>query len=100
MSAPDGDDENSKYQMYLPNRLREQTRLTRTPQPSVDSPRISPSQPQGRRQGLSYSEGDLETEVRRRLYGREALPLPQRRRAFSTVVLIGGLAIAAACIAV
>jgi ABC-type branched-subunit amino acid transport system substrate-binding protein len=42
----------------------------------------------------------LETEVRRRLYEREALPLPQRRRAFSTVVLIGGLAIAAACIAV
>ena len=92
MSTPVGDDENSKHQMYGPNRLREQTRLTRAPQVRVDSPRISPSQPQGERQeeyGLSYTEGE-----------REAVPLPQRRRAFSTLMLLGGLGIAAACIAV
>jgi branched-chain amino acid transport system substrate-binding protein len=98
MSAPVGDDENSNHQMYAPKSLREHTRIPRAPQ-LRDSPRISPSQPQGDRQeeyGLSYSEGDLENEVRRRLYEREAVPLPQRRRGYSVLMLISGLAIGAA----
>ena len=104
MSAPNSDDENSNHQMYAPKSLREHTRIPRAPQLRVDSPRISPSQPQGDRQeeyGLPYSEGGLENEVRRRLHEREAVPLPQlRRRRFSAAMLIGKLAIAAACIAV
>ena len=46
-------------------------------------------------------EIDPTYEVRRRLYEREAVPVPPpRRRGFSAVMLIGGLAIAAAFIAV
>ena len=104
MSAPVNDDENSSHQMYAPKRLREHTRIPRAAQLRIDSPQISPAQPQGDRQqeyGSRYSEEGLENEVRQRVYEREAIPLPQpRRRGFSVLMWISGLAVAAACIAV
>src|SRR6516165_3988525 len=104
MSAPVNDDENSNHQMYAPKRLREHTRIPRAAQLRIDSPQISPAQPQGDRQqeyGSRYSEEGLENEVRQRVYEREAIPLPQpRRRGFSVLMWISGLAVAAACIAV
>jgi ABC-type branched-subunit amino acid transport system substrate-binding protein len=96
MSPPVSDDENSNHQMYAPKSLREYTRIPRAPQLRVDSPQISPSQPQGDRQ-QEYSE---EGEVRQPLHEREAVPLRQLpRRGFSVLMWMGGLAIAAACIA-
>ena len=59
MSAPVSDDDNSNHQMYAPKSLRERTSIPRTPQLRVDSPRISPSQPQDDPQaeyGSAYSE--------------------------------------------
>jgi ABC-type branched-subunit amino acid transport system substrate-binding protein len=67
---------------------------------------MSPPQAQtegGRQEeyGLPYSEGGLKNEVRRPMYEREAVPLPQvRGRGSSMLMLISGLAIAALCAAV
>jgi branched-chain amino acid transport system substrate-binding protein len=97
-------EESSENQMYVPKRYREHTRLPRAPQ--LRAAGMSPSQVQAEGDGQEeyrspYPEGGLENEVRRQMYGREAVPLPQlRRRGFSLSMVITGLTIVAACIAV
>src|SRR3974390_1446482 len=107
MSAPISDDENSEHQMYAPKRLpREQTRIPPAPQLRIDSRSMSPSHGQVLRESeetsrLHSSGGDLENEVPRRVYEPEASFQPQpRRRRYTMLELISGIAIITACTAV
>src|SRR3974390_2735245 len=105
MSAPIDDDETSKQQM-IPKRFQEQSRISAASSFRTTAPPMSPSRAQGQSEwgetsGLPPSGRGLENEIRRRRYEPEAEPVPQlRRRQYSVLMLISGLAIAAACMAV
>jgi len=99
MSAPISDDENSEHQMYAPKRLpREQTRIPPAPQLRIDSRSMSPSHGQETSR-LHSSGGGLENEVPRRGYEAGFQPQPRRRR-YTMLELISGIATITACTAV
>jgi len=105
MSSPVDDNQSSGHQMYAPKSLREQPRIPATSLLRSASTGVSPSraQSEGRdtREPLPSFGGGFENEVPRRVYEPEASLQPQpRRRRYTALELISGIAIITACTAV
>jgi branched-chain amino acid transport system substrate-binding protein len=106
MSTPVSDDDSSEHLLkYAPQKLREQPRTPAAPQSRSASPTAaSHAQVQGKwaeSSGLPSSGGGEENEVRGRLYEPEARFQPQlRRRRYTMLELISGIATISACTAV
>jgi branched-chain amino acid transport system substrate-binding protein len=105
MSTPISDDDKSEQLLkYAPKRLREQPRNPAASPLRSSSPPVSPSHAQAqddRQEALPSIVRGWESEVRRPLYEAEAESQPKlRRRRYTMLELISGIATITACTAV